>query len=82
MSKKMKFKPRITRVKLNPEQAVLTCDCYDTGENWSTTSGKSKAETLSYACNPPSGRYEAPEYPCQGGGARNGWLPAASVAHS
>ncbi len=28
MSKKSKFKPVITRVKLNPEQAVLSCDCY------------------------------------------------------
>jgi len=26
----MKFRPEITRVKLNPEQAVLTCVCYDT----------------------------------------------------
>ena len=29
MSKKPKFRPEITRVKLNPEQAVLTCACYD-----------------------------------------------------
>lgn len=29
MSRKPKFKPVITRVKLNPEQAVLACDCYD-----------------------------------------------------
>jgi len=27
MSKKLKFKPVITRVKLNPEQAVLACVC-------------------------------------------------------
>lgn len=27
--RKLEFKPRITRVKLNPEQAVLTCNCYD-----------------------------------------------------
>lgn len=31
MSRKAKFKPEITRVKLNPEQAVLSCDCYNTG---------------------------------------------------
>ena len=31
MAKKPKFKPRITRVKLNPEQAVLACDCYHSG---------------------------------------------------
>ncbi|MBU0878035.1 MAG: hypothetical protein KKD55_00305, partial [Candidatus Omnitrophica bacterium] len=27
--RKMKFRPEITRVKLNPEQAVLSCTCYD-----------------------------------------------------
>jgi len=29
MSRKPKFRPVITRVKLNPEQAVLTCTCYN-----------------------------------------------------
>ena len=29
MSRKPKFNPEITRVKLNPEQAVLVCDCYN-----------------------------------------------------
>lgn len=29
MRQKPKFKPQIFRVKLNPEQAVLTCRCYD-----------------------------------------------------
>jgi hypothetical protein len=28
MSRKPKFKPAMTRVKLNPEQAVLTCTCH------------------------------------------------------
>ncbi len=28
MSRKLKFRPRITRVKLNPEQAVLGCNCF------------------------------------------------------
>ncbi len=28
---KPQFKPIITRVKLNPEQAVLQCSCYDIG---------------------------------------------------
>jgi len=28
MPRKPKFKPEITRVKLNPEQAVLGCSCY------------------------------------------------------
>jgi len=29
MPRKLKFRPRITRIKLNPEQAVLACNCYD-----------------------------------------------------
>ena len=29
MAKKSKFSPKITRVRLNPEQAVLSCTCYD-----------------------------------------------------
>lgn len=28
MSRRPKFRPEITRVKLNPEQAVLSCQCY------------------------------------------------------
>lgn len=31
MPKKLKFKPVITRVKLNPEQAVLACSCVSVG---------------------------------------------------
>lgn len=31
MSKKPKFKPQVIRIKLNPEQAVLTCTCYSAG---------------------------------------------------
>lgn len=30
MPRKPKFKPVITRVKLDPEQAVLSCNCYGT----------------------------------------------------
>ena len=29
MTDKPKFKPVITRIKLNPEQAVLACSCWD-----------------------------------------------------
>jgi len=28
MAEKLRFKPVITRIKLNPEQAVLACACY------------------------------------------------------
>jgi len=34
--RKMKFRPEITRVKLNPEQAVLSCSCYDSGVDYTT----------------------------------------------
>lgn len=33
MPKKQKFNPEITRVKLNPEQAVLACSCYGTARH-------------------------------------------------
>lgn len=49
--KKPKFKPVITRVKLNPEQAVLTCNCYSgvvplfySGVGWS----RSTSYTFNY----------------------------------
>lgn len=29
MPRKRKFRPVITRIKLNPEQAVLSCDCFE-----------------------------------------------------
>ena len=28
MQKKIKFKPKITRIRLNPDQAVLSCSCW------------------------------------------------------
>ena len=34
MSKKPRFKPRVTRVKLNPEQAVLRCSCHYNGYDY------------------------------------------------
>jgi len=33
MPRKAKFRPRITRIKLNPEQAVLACNCQLVGQN-------------------------------------------------
>ena len=37
MPRKPKFKPVITRIKLNPEQAVLACSCYPWGQVLSAT---------------------------------------------
>ncbi len=39
---KKKFEPVITRVKLNPEQAVLQCACY-TGQSWTTVAANKGA---------------------------------------
>jgi len=35
MPRKRKFRPRITKIKLNPEQAVLTCTCFDAAQRLS-----------------------------------------------
>jgi hypothetical protein len=40
--RKPKFKPTVTRVKLNPEQAVLSCDCYNIGLGIYNYGGTSK----------------------------------------
>jgi len=37
--RKPKFRPRITRIKLNPEQVVLWCDCYYTNKKYVSGSG-------------------------------------------
>lgn len=39
MAQKAKFKPTVTKVKLNPEQAVLACGCYK-GANFSQMSSQ------------------------------------------
>jgi hypothetical protein len=31
MSSKRRFKPVVKQVRLNPEQAVLSCNCFDSG---------------------------------------------------
>lgn len=47
MKKKPVFKPLVTRVRLNPEQAVLACSCYDT--SWFLKDmGNSTAATWTY----------------------------------
>lgn len=48
MSRKPKFNPEITRIKLNPEQAVLACDCYSDG--WKSGGGGGGWKTI---CNMP-----------------------------
>jgi hypothetical protein len=50
MSNKPKFKPEITRIKLNPEQAVLTCSCFNTGHNWLGTANLAPGLVSATAC--------------------------------
>ena len=38
MPRKAKFRPEITRVKLNPEQAVLQCACFGYERKYATAS--------------------------------------------
>lgn len=44
MTMKLRFKPVITQIKLNPEQAVLACTC------WSTGTTRSNAGTRFTVC--------------------------------
>ena len=39
MRKKPRFNPEVTRVKLNPEQAVLNCECWDVGMKYAGSLG-------------------------------------------
>jgi len=45
MTEKIRFKPVITRIKLNPEQAVLACGCYGLGRKSSSGGTTSAAST-------------------------------------
>ena len=54
MGRKPKFRPVITRVKLNPEQAVLSCNCYSMGYNYLTTQAGG-IDNAYWGCAPVSG---------------------------
>jgi len=65
MSRKPKFRPEITRIKLNLEQAVLTCECYSVGrthrpdgykfpDDWVTVCWRNSRQPLSQSCAIPS----------------------------
>lgn len=61
---KKKFKPVITRVKLNPEQAVLTCPCYQSSV-WQD-SYANKGSTLRLGCGTAAPRPTTLRYQCSG----------------
>lgn len=53
MPRKPKFKPRVTRVKLYPEQAVLSCDCYNKALKgvWHPLANHPQGATVVLACS-------------------------------
>ena len=58
--RKPKFRPEITRVRLNPEQAVLQCTCHDQGyflESVAPGTGSSFAIGEPY-CGGAGGKYK------------------------
>ena len=71
--KKPKFSPRIRRIKLNSEQAVLACDCYTTGRKGTpgprvTNYVAELVETPQTLCGNPKYYHRATPY--RGGMAR------------
>jgi len=56
MRNKPKFKPVVTRIKLNPEQAVLSCSCYQYG--WQRVNGSTSVTQVAwYSGTWPDGRW-------------------------
>ena len=45
MAEKNKFKPEVTRIRLNPEQAVTICSCYNTYKAVTLRSCTTKQQT-------------------------------------
>ena len=50
MKRKPKFKPEICRVKLNQEQAVLSCVCYDQGFQENLVSNSNRSSSTYRGC--------------------------------
>ncbi len=46
MTEKLNFKPIITRIKLNPEQAVLSCACFSVSLQRATSGTNTTACTV------------------------------------
>ncbi len=54
MGRKPKFRPEVTWIKLNPEQAVLSCNCYTIGlvasQDQSGHGGETVGPPFDFAC--------------------------------
>jgi len=61
MAKKAKFRPEIVKVKLDSEQAVLTCVCYDVGHYNSHSVGST---SIGYCYFSGSHKYKDSSYHC------------------
>lgn len=66
MGKKSKFRPKITKIKLNPEQAVLSCICHTSG--WILANGvHGSTPSSQHVCSEPDPRiYFAPGWTYNG----------------
>jgi len=84
MPRKLKFRPRISRVKLNPEQAVLSCNCYDLGSSLQWIGQPAGAFHVSGTGVDCSGKIrtqiEGVEPPGDEGGPNWGWNSNAGVS--
>jgi len=79
MPQKTKFKPEITRINLDPEQAVLSCTCYNTSYKF-VTNGTDKSGGSHNTCD---GKSHAIHWYCTAtgtGAARS--RPVSSVSSS
>ena len=80
MSKKPKFRPVLTRIKLNPEQAVLACGCYSTGLIAQYTGAITEASwtpTSSTVCNGYWSKTTLSATGC--GGTDGGWVSVYNI---
>jgi len=76
MGRKAKFNPEVTRIKLNPEQAVLSCSCSKNGK----AVGASNTATGDYFT--PCGKTASNVNFCGGGTLGTGHTNVGSVASS
>lgn len=85
MSKKAKFKPEISRIKLNPEQAVLTNRCYNVAHHSRHVSGTHRFGGFIHngACQAGvKNTYGVFNNCTLGGGAADAWTVAGGAVNS
>jgi len=78
MSRKPKFKPEIKRIKLNPEQAVLACQCFNTGGHWAVGHNNLAGASQGH-CN-PNQRQHPSFHRCGGAGGHTHTASAGATS--